>query len=113
MTDMSRERREELEHWCDAADTECPSFVSAPTDELRALLRDSAWRERVERQVIERTADMPTDVIGWSKPDDGSECAWVFRNVGACPGRDVPDLLPDTPGPIYRAIVDTGDEEGA
>lgn len=111
MTEMSRVRREELEQ--KEREAGFDGGIMLPWDDLRALLRDSAWRERVERQVIERTADMPEWADGWAK-DEWNYCEWVEYGGLDDVERDyrAPNLKPEEGGPVFFAIVDTGDEEG-
>lgn len=104
---MDAERREFLAKKLRKSRAEFVRY--ARSKDLHALLADSEWRAQVEPQTMPRTQDMPPDAVAWEKVEgygDGHPMWW--RNVGGelLPDADAPDLMPDTPAPLHRAIVD-------
>lgn len=66
-----------------------------------------------EAQTIPRTEDMPADACAWMREWNPIRSDWMHH--WCCFGDKLytrhaaPDLLPDTQGPAYRAIVDVRD----
>lgn len=87
--------------------------VMLRTEELLELLGESEAKEQYEAQTIARTPDMPTNAVAWEKVEgygDGHPMWWCLKGAELLAYPGAPDLMPDTPPPLYRAIVDLGRE---